>query len=197
MWMKEAATVPLRIASQRTIAFCSLFSFLLGGAFFILSYFLPIWFQAIKGTDALHSGIDVIPFILTMTVSITLSGGLTTKFGYYMPHVYGNVLLTSIGTGLLTTLRPDSGTGKWIGYQIIFGFGCGLAWQVPQVAAQAVLPLPDIAQGVAIMFFAEVFGGTVFVSAGNNILVNKLIDYIGALGIPSVDPHVIARLGAT
>ncbi|MCJ1240090.1 hypothetical protein MMC14_008090, partial [Varicellaria rhodocarpa] len=51
-----------------------------------------------------------------------------------------------------------------------------------------------VAQGVAITFFAETFGGAVFVSAGNNILNNKLVDYIGALNIPSVDPHVIIRL---
>lgn len=197
LWMGENATVPPRIMSQRTIATSSLFSIFLGGAFFLLSYFLPIWFQAIKGTDALHSGIDSIPLILTMTVGIIVSGGLTTKFGYYMPYVYANVILTSIGTGLITTFTPDTSTGKWIGYQIIFGFGCGLAFQIPQIAAQAVLPLPDVAQGVAITFFAETLGGALFVSVGNNILNNRLVEYIGALNIPSVDPLVVVRLGAT
>lgn len=197
IWMGDMATIPLRIASQRTIAFSCLFSIFIGAAFFLLTYFLPIWFQAIKGTDALHSGIDSIPLILTMTVGIILSGGLTTKFGYYMPYVYSSVVLTSIGTGLITTFQPNTGTGKWIGYQIIFGFGCGLGFQVPQIAPQAVLALPDVAQGVAMTFFAETFGGALFVSAGNNILNNKLVDYIGALNIPTVDPKVIVHLGAT
>ena len=197
LWMGETATVPPRIAAQRTIAFSSLLSILLGGAFFLLIYFLPIWFQAIKGTDALHSGIDSIPLILTATFGIMFSGGLTTKFGHYMPYVYANVVLTSIGTGLITTFTPSTGTGKWIGYQIIFGFGCGLAFQIPQIAAQAVLPLPDVAQGVAITFFAETLGGALFVSVGNNILNNKLVDYIGALKIPSVNPETVVKLGAT
>ena len=197
LWLGEVATVPPRIAAHRTIAFSSLFSIFLGGAFFLLQYFLPIWFQAIKGTDALHSGIFSIPLIVTMTFGIIFSGGLTTKFGYYMPFVYANVILTSIGTGLITTFTPDTGTGKWIGYQIVFGFGCGLAFQLPQIAAQAVLPLPDVAQGVAITFFAETLGGTLFVSVGNNILNNKLVQYIGALGIPSVDPEIVVKLGAT
>ncbi|MCJ1240089.1 hypothetical protein MMC14_008089, partial [Varicellaria rhodocarpa] len=110
VWMGETATIPPRIAAQRMIAFSSLFSVLLGGAFFLLTYFLPIWFQAIKGTDAFHSGIDSIPLILTMTFGIILSGGLTTKFGHYMPYVYANVVLTSIGTGLITTFKSNNGT---------------------------------------------------------------------------------------
>lgn len=196
-WMDEEATVPPRIAAQRTIAFSSVFSVLLGGAFFLLTYFLPIWFQAIRGVSALQSGIDSIPLILTMTVGIMVSGGLTTKFGYYMPYVYASVALTSVGTGLITTFTPGTGTGKWIGYQIIFGFGCGLAFQLPQIAAQAALPLADVAQGVAITFFAETLGGALFVSVGNNILNNKLVQNIGALNILRVDPHVIVKLGAT
>jgi hypothetical protein len=197
LWMNEAATVPPRIASQRTIAFSSLFSVLIGAAFFLLTYFLPVWFQAIKGVSALRSGIDSIPLILTMTVGIIVSGGLTTKFGYYMQYVYASVLLISIGTGLLTTLAPNSGTGRWVGYQIIFGFGCGLAFQIPQIAAQAVLPLKDVAQGVSITFFAETLGGALFVSIGDNVLNNKLVKYIGELNIPSVDPKVVVKLGAT
>lgn len=175
IWMGEQATVPPRIAAQRTIAFSSVFSVFLGGAFFLLIYFLPIWFQAIRGVSALQSGIDSIPLILTMTVGIMVSGGLTTNFGYYMPYVYANVVLTSVGTGLITTLTPGTGTGKWIGYQIVFGFGYGLAFQLPQIAAQAVLPLADVAQGVAITFFAETLGGALFVSVGNNIFNNELV----------------------
>lgn len=28
----------------------------------------------------------------------------------------------SVGAGLLTTLQLDTGTGKWIGYQILYGY---------------------------------------------------------------------------
>ena len=68
LWLQEMATVPPRIMGQRTIATSFLFGFLLGAAFFLLTYFLPVWFQAIKATDALQSGIDCIPLILTMAL---------------------------------------------------------------------------------------------------------------------------------
>ena len=197
LWLKNKATVPPRIMCQRTIAASSLFGIMLGAAFFQLIYFLPVWFQAIKETYALHSEMDSIPLVLSMTVGIILSKVLTTKFGYYMPFVIASSIPTSLGTGLITTFTPTTPTANWIGYQILFGFGCGLAFQLPQVATQAVLPLKDVAQGVSITFFAETLGGAIFVSIGNNLLNNHLVEYIGALHIPSVDPQVIVQLGAT
>ena len=40
---KEDALVPPRIASQRTVAFASLFGACVGGSFFIFVYYVPIW----------------------------------------------------------------------------------------------------------------------------------------------------------
>jgi MFS family permease len=191
-------SVPPRIARQRTIAFSSVFSIALGAAFFQLIYFIPIWFQAILDDDAWHSGVHSIPLILSMTVGVILSGGLTTKFGHYMPFVLLCVLLTSVGSGLITTFSPTgTSTGRWIGYQILFGFGCGLAFQVPQIAAQAVLPLRDVPIGVSITFFAETLGGAIFVPAGASLLDNRLVSGIASLRIPGIIPEELVRLGAT
>ncbi|KUJ08399.1 putative efflux pump antibiotic resistance protein [Mollisia scopiformis] len=196
LWLGENATVPSRILFQRTIGFGSVFGFLLGGSFFLLLYFLPVWFQAIKGVDALHSGIDSIPLVLSMSFGIMVSGGLVSKFGFYMPYVCASFVVTSIATGLLTTLTPSSSSAEWIGYQVLLGFGCGLAFQLPQIAAQAVLPLKDAAQGVSIIFFAQTLGGALFVSIGNTVLDNKLVQYIRMIHMPTVDPSVIVKLGA-
>ncbi|MCJ1370763.1 hypothetical protein MMC20_001976 [Loxospora ochrophaea] len=91
----------------------------------------------------------------------------------------------------------SSSTGRWVGYQILYGFGCGCAFQLPQIAAQAVLAPPDVPIGVAVTLFATMLGGSIFVSAANNVLNNGLIKYIGNLNIPGVDPHNIVNIGAT
>ncbi|KAK2825681.1 MFS sugar transporter, partial [Arthroderma sp. PD_2] len=44
----DAATVPPRILKQRSIAFGAFYSFMIGSAFFIMIFYIPIWFQAIK-----------------------------------------------------------------------------------------------------------------------------------------------------
>lgn len=44
---------------------------------------------------------------------------------------------------------------------------------------------------------AQRLGAAIFVSAGSNILDNKLVEYIGNLHIPNVDAQTIINLGAT
>lgn len=56
-WKGENATVPQRIIKQRSVAGASWFAVCSGGAFFLLVYYIPIWFQAIKGVSAMKSGV--------------------------------------------------------------------------------------------------------------------------------------------
>ncbi|KAM0424571.1 hypothetical protein ACHAPT_010290 [Fusarium lateritium] len=197
IWLGEGGTVPPRIAKQRTIFASSLFTFCLAGTFFLLSYFIPIYFQAVKGATALKSGIDTIPLILPNVVGILFAGFGTSKIGYYVPFIYLAVIIAPIGAGLLTTLGPDTSASKWIGYQILFGFGSGCGFQLPQVAAQIVLPPRDIPMGISVSMLFQGLGGAVLISATNNVLNEKLLHYINELAIPGVSGMQVIDAGAT
>ncbi|WAO92067.1 MFS domain-containing protein [Fusarium falciforme] len=197
IWLGEAGTVPPRIAKQRTIFASSLFTFCLAGTFFLLSYFIPIYFQAVKGATALKSGIDTIPLILPNVIGILFAGFGTSKIGYYVPFIYLAVIIAPIGAGLLTTLGPNTSAGKWIGYQILFGFGSGCGFQLPQVAAQIVLPPRDIPMGISVSMLFQGLGGAVLISAANNVLNEKLLRYINDLEISGVNGMDVINAGAT
>ncbi|KAK2614399.1 hypothetical protein N8I77_001231 [Diaporthe amygdali] len=196
-WLGEQGTVPPRIAKQRTIFASSLFTFCLAGTFFLLSYFIPIYFQAIKGKTALQSGIDTIPLILPNVIGILFAGFGTSKIGYYVPFIYLAVVIAPIGAGLLTTLSPNTSTAKWVGYQILFGFGSGCGFQLPQVAAQIVLPPRDIPMGISVSMLFQGLGGAVLISAANNVLNDRLLHYVDALAIPGVNGMDVINAGAT
>ncbi|CAM1507164.1 Fc.00g068050.m01.CDS01 [Cosmosporella sp. VM-42] len=196
-WLGEGGTVPPRIAKQRTIFASSLFTFCLAGTFFLLSYFIPIYFQAVKGETALRSGIDTIPLILPNVIGILFAGFGTSKIGYYVPFIYLAVIIAPIGAGLLTTLEPRTSTAKWIGYQILFGFGSGCGFQLPQVAAQIVLPPRDIPMGISVTMLFQGLGGAVLISVANNVLNDKLLHYIDDLNIPDVSGIEVINAGAT
>ena len=130
VWKGDNATVPFKIISQRSMAGSTWFAFCAGGCFFAVLYWLPIWFQAIKNTTATKSGIDTMPMIIALVLSMLGSGVGTTVSGYYTPFIMMSTVITAIGTGLLTTFQVDTGHSKWIGYQVIFGAGLGLGMQV-------------------------------------------------------------------
>ncbi|KAI1652969.1 MFS general substrate transporter [Daldinia decipiens] len=195
VWRPERATVPPRIFVQRSIYSAFFVSSCLGAQQTLILYYLPIWFQAVKGNSAVESGIHLLPQVLALVIASILAGVLTTRIGYYTPFVIFGICLTAIGTGLITTLQVDSNVGQWIGYQILFGWGFGGCIQAPNMAAQTVLPRDQVSIGASLMLFAQTLFGAIFVSVGQNVLVGQLSTRLA--GIPGFDPQKIAGAGAT
>ncbi|MCJ1380208.1 hypothetical protein MMC17_003311 [Xylographa soralifera] len=193
--LPKTATIPPRIFKQRSIIAGFWATLCIGSSSYIFIYFLPVWFQSIKGVSAVESGIRLLPTMLSMVVG-TISGGITIqKVGYYTPFAIVGSCIMAIGAGLLTTLQVDTGIGKWIGYQVLYGFGMGLCFQAPNLAAQTVLSLKDVPVGSSLMFFAQLLGAAVFVSVGVNVLDNQLEQRLS--GIPRFNPSLITSGGAT
>ena len=160
-------------------------------------YYLPIWFQAIKGVDAVQSGIRSIPLILALVVAVMLTGIAIGRIGYYAPFLILSSVLTPIGLGLITTFTVPTGHAQWMGYQVLLGLGLGCGMQQANMAAQAVLPRKDVSAGMALMFFGQSLGGSVFVSVAQNLLNNRLIANFEQLHLPNFSPESIITAGAT
>jgi len=196
VWKGENATVPPRILTQRTVGAGAWFGAMIGAAFFVLVYFLPFWFQAIKGASAVKSGIMNLPLILSLVIMSILAGGLITQIGYYTPFVIGASILVSIGSGLITTFSTTTNHNHWIGYQIIFGLGMGMGMQQTLVAVQTVLPKADVPIGTAIAMFSQTLGGALFISVAQNVFTNKLLENVTEV-VPDLNPLTVLGTGAT
>jgi hypothetical protein len=195
-WKGDYATVPIRILTQRSIAGSAWYAFCLGATFFVLVYWIPVWFQAIKGTSATKSGIDSLPLIVSLVICNIISGVGTTKLGYYTPFFYISTVLMALGSGLLTTWKTNTGHSMWIGYQIVFGFGVGFGMQQALICAQTVLPIVDVPVGTAMMIFFQTMGGSIFLSVAQNIFTNKLLSGVIAT-VPGINPSIVMHSGAT
>ncbi|KAJ6135426.1 hypothetical protein N7512_000586 [Penicillium capsulatum] len=195
IWRKEDATVPPRIIMQRSVACGALYTSCLSGAMISMIYTLPLWFQGVKGTSAVQSGIDNIPMVLALVVASILSGATITRTGYYVPFMFVAVILISVGSGMITTFQVDTGHAAWIGYQVLFGLGLGSGMQQPTMAAQTVLDQADVSIGVALMLLFQSLGGAVWVAVSQNLYTNYLASALP--GIPGVKVEAILGAGAT
>jgi hypothetical protein len=166
-WQGDNATVPIRIIKQRSVASGVYFSITSPGSMMIMIYYLSLWFQAIKGVSAVKSGIDTLPLVLSLVIASIIAGGLTQKTGYYVPQFLACSVIMSIGAGLLTTLQTDTASKKWISYQVLYGFGLGLGMQQAGMAAQTCLDKKDVMTGIALLFFMQGLGGSIFISVVN------------------------------
>ncbi|KAF9242437.1 hypothetical protein DTO013E5_7755 [Penicillium roqueforti] len=195
VFLPKTATLPVRIFSQRSIISGFWQTLCVGSGIYIFVYFLPIWFQSIKGSSAVESGIRLLPTMISMVVGSISGGIINSKIGYYTPLAIIGSCIMSVGAGLLTTFQVDTGEGKWIGYQIVYGIGLGLCFQVPNLAAQTVLPKPDVPSGLALMLFGQLIGAAIFVSVGENILANQLVKKLS--GLPGFNPRLVTSGGVT
>lgn len=116
-WIGDNATVPPRILGQRSIAAATAVSLTIGSALIIVAFYLPIWFQAIKGQSAVAAGIRLLPNFLGTVFFVIGSGFLVSKVGYYTPVAIVGSAVLIVGCGLMTTFEVDSNRGEWIGYQ--------------------------------------------------------------------------------
>ncbi|KAF2092286.1 putative MFS multidrug transporter [Saccharata proteae CBS 121410] len=191
----DTATVPPRIVKQRTIAAGAWFTFCNSSAMMVMLYYLPIWFQAIKGVSAVKSGIMSIPLVLGLVVASIMTGILVSKLGYYTPFLILSSILASTGAGLLTTFKTNTGHAYWIGYQVLFGLGLGFGQQQTNIAVQVVLKKEDVPMGTTLIFFATQLGGAIFVSVSENLFTSNLASSLA--GISGLDPAKVVKSGAT
>ena len=142
----DDAMIPIPMLRKRVVwSSCLVYGFLMS-QLFTTSYYLPIYFQGVKGVSPTLSGVYLLPMILAQLFCAVGSGALgkstytrrmmwntdheaVGKLGYYLPvTLFGSVLI-AIGNGLISTFEPGTSAGKWIGYQILLGIGTGVALQ--------------------------------------------------------------------
>ncbi|KAE8142215.1 major facilitator superfamily domain-containing protein [Aspergillus pseudotamarii] len=150
----ETATMPTRVISQRSMLCAALYTLCISSSMILMVYFLPIWFQTVKLVSPIKSGIYTLPLVLSMVLATFIAGLMTQKTGYYVPAMYIYAHVSCFGT------------------------------QVPGLIVQRVLPLAGVPIGIALVFFLQQLGGSVFATIGQSILTNYLIsqlsDILGA-----------------
>lgn len=122
-------------------------------------------------------------------------GAIVTGVGYYTPFIIGGTAVFTVGSGLIYMLQVDSSSGRWIGYQILAGFGSGCSIQLPFIAVQVVLSPKDMPTGNSISIFFNSLGGAVAISIAQNIFSNTLVEELPKVGLGDMS-EVIVHAGA-
>ena len=86
--------------------------------------FVPIYYQACKGSSPLFSGVQTLG--LAANVVAAIAGGITVGITQkYRPPLWLGWCLIIVGSALLTTVGADTKTGTCVGYTVILGVGIG------------------------------------------------------------------------
>ncbi|KAF5585410.1 major facilitator (MFS1) transporter [Fusarium pseudoanthophilum] len=195
-WLGERAMLTPRLIRQRPVWVNGVWSFFFAGSYFITLYYLPIYFQSIDNQSPIGSGVRNIPLIALFSVATFASGKAITKTGTAAPYLVVSSIIVTIAAGLFYTLDIGTSTGKWVGYQILAGFGYGVGLQVPVVISQAFAAPSDMAPVTSIIIFSRTIGGTFLITAAQSGFINQIIHKLSSTA-PTVDPALVTETGAT
>ncbi|KAI4604067.1 hypothetical protein KJ359_000194 [Pestalotiopsis sp. 9143b] len=151
-------SVPTRLFANRTSATAYLLTFLTSILVQASAYFLPIYFQAVKGTTILQSGVDFLPMAMGTLIFAVAAGILLSHFGRYKPLHAISLALSALAFGLLTRLDTKTPTAAWAWYELIASMGAGLSLSVLLPAIMAGLPEADVAAASSTYSFIRTFG---------------------------------------
>jgi EmrB/QacA subfamily drug resistance transporter len=170
-WQRRIAhpLIDLALFRDRGFTWGTALSTVVNFALFGLIFAMPQFFQAVQGTDALGSGLRLLPVIGGMLVGTRLADRAVARIGAAGVIAIGFALLAGgLGAGATTGVHTSFGvTAIWF---TLLGAGLGLAMPTAMSAAVGTLSAERSGAGSALIQALRQVGGTIGVAVLGTVL---------------------------
>ncbi|RDB27052.1 Efflux pump FUS6 [Hypsizygus marmoreus] len=170
----ERPIVPLAAISNITSLSGYFQIFFAAVPFVALVFYLPVYFQACKGSSPLRSGIELFPLAFSVCPFSIFTGLSVTRTGRYRPQAWVGWVIIVLSMGLFGSVESTTRVSLVLGYQIIAGIGFGIVYSSTYFPVLAPLPLTVAAHSLAFFAFVRQFAGIWSVTIGGAILQNTI-----------------------
>ena len=153
--------VPLAMLRTRTVALVSAALFLATAALFAITVFVPLFLQTTTGATPTQAGLLLVPAMLGITVSTTLSGRAIARAGRYKRFPVAGLALMTAALAALAVLSADPSQVKTGIALTVFGLGFGMVTQVLVTAVQNAVDRRELGVATATAGFFRALGGAV------------------------------------
>lgn len=174
--LRQCVAVP-QILCAACAGFCNFAMFLCNVTYLI------IYFQVILGHSAWQSGIDLIPLVVTVTLTAIFNGVATRLTRLVKPFYLVGGAVGVVGTALIAVdLRETTPTPRRVGYLILMGVSLGFLVQCTLLSCQIRAPQADGSLILVTTFvnFMRFLGGTVGVTVATILFQSVTLSTIGA-----------------
>lgn len=137
-------------------------------------YFMPLYFEAVKGMGPIMAGVALFPWTFTVAPGAVITGIAIAVTGKYRWANWAGWFLTTFGSGLLIMLKPDTSTPAWIFLNLVGGVGTGMLFPAMALAVQASVAVKDQAYAANMFSFFRAFGQTLGVAIGGVVFQNQM-----------------------
>jgi EmrB/QacA subfamily drug resistance transporter len=170
----------MRLYANKAFASASLTMFALGAALFGAMVLMPLYFQTVRGEDAVATGLLIAPQGIGAAFAMGASSRFVERYGGGLVSLVG-ALITIVAT--VPFVLIDASTSYWAisAAMIVRGFGIGMSMMPSMSAAYAVLRPDQINTATPQLNVLQRVGGSI----GTAILTVVLQSGITGLGRPT------------
>jgi EmrB/QacA subfamily drug resistance transporter len=180
----------VRLYKDRAFTAASITTFCLGAALFGAMVLMPLYFQTVRGEDAVTTGLLLIPQGLGAAVAMALSGRATERWGGGVTAATGT-LITLVATVPFVLLGANTSFALIAGAMVFRGFGIGMSIMPAMTAAYSVLTPEQVTHATPQLTTLQRVGG----SMGTAILTVVLQQHLEVAG--ASQPAMADAFGTT
>jgi EmrB/QacA subfamily drug resistance transporter len=186
--------VDLRLFRARSFSASSAVVFFFSMAMLGTALLLPLYYQQVRGEDALHAGLLLAPQGLGMGVALVLAGRLTDRLGP-RPIILAGLALTAAGTLAYTQLAADTSFLFISAALVLSGLGLGAALVPAMTGAYRGLRKEAVPRATSSIRIFQQLGGSFGVAILAVVLQQQIADEAG--GGRSATGRLAAAYGHT
>ena len=194
-WHASRVPEPLldiRLYRKPTFVAASVATFCLGAAIFGAMILLPLYFQNVRGTDPVVTGLLLIPQGVGVAIAMGITGRLVDRMGGGIVAL-GGVTITALFTLPLVFIGAHT-PYVWISATLVArGIGVGSSMMPSMAAAFAVLRPDEIHDASPQLNVIQRVGGSVGTAILAVILSHNVLDASASRGGKPPEPAALAR----
>ena len=161
-----------RIFNNRDMLLTYVVTVLHGHILWSILYFLPLYYQGVLGYKPIISAVAILPETLTVAPAAGAVGVIAGLTGHYRWSLWVGWFLTTLGSGLLLLLKPDTSVAAWIWLNVPVGLGTGMLFPAMGLSVQAACEPVLNAQASAFYSFLRTFGQSIGIAISGVIFQN-------------------------
>ena len=170
----------MNIFRNQSIVALLLQSFLLGWVYQSYLYYLPQYYQNIRGYSVIVSAALSIPLVFMQSVGSVISGQYISHRHHYRVILWSGFASWTIGCGLSVLFDQTTSPGVCVIALLLIGIGVGFVFQPTLVALQAHSPKSQRAVIISSRNFFRCAGGACGLAISATILQSGLRSHLPA-----------------
>ena len=184
----DDALIDLALLKHRPLAMSTLLMFLAGTAMYAAMFMLPLFYQQLRGSDVLATGLLLIPQGVGALATRSIAGRLTDSIGPRWVVLAGFAIMTA---ATVPFAFADQATSGFFLGAILFarGLGIGAVFMPLMATAYVGLDHHEIPHASIVTRVAQQIGGSFSIAVVAVVLQSQVADVTSAAGAATAFNH--------